>query len=451
MPNKFMITEILQDSIEKSSITLNNFSTDTTPLLTYFISSTSSHHPQCTISTINSLTSNNSNSSNSIQHTISFIDHNHIGNHKHYGIQIGLCSDSLNLLNSKVYTEYLPNIFKSEINNHLLSQPTQNETENQVRLSSNNSCLTDYHHHHPHSMNDKQFREEFLKLFNLIIFKQTNESNFSQNKLTEDNQCKDDKDKNLLSVNDTEKNSSYNCPKVLDLSSPKMNQTNRSKHQCNLWPSIFKELGFNCKPMIAIEDYHERSSSDSSSNNQFSKSNYLFSCESSVSYASMLDMVKSDDDDDDLSQKWCFKSDTNTKTSSYNEKRLIRRKFRKSFLPKINQTSEFERKHRQAYSTDQLERLETEFQKDKYLKLNRRIELSNELNLTETQIKTWFQNRRTKWKKKLYWLNSASQFSVNSVKHGKSSWSVANKPTTNNEQESIMNNYYTSFISTQFH
>uniref|UniRef100_A0A8R1HSL3 Homeobox domain-containing protein n=1 Tax=Caenorhabditis japonica TaxID=281687 RepID=A0A8R1HSL3_CAEJA len=60
-----------------------------------------------------------------------------------------------------------------------------------------------------------------------------------------------------------------------------------------------------------------------------------------------------------------------------------------------------ERKPRQAYSARQLDRLETEFQSDKYLSVNKRIQLSQSLNLTETQIKTWFQNRRTKWKKQL--------------------------------------------------
>lgn len=152
--------------------------------------------------------------SNSIQHTISFIDHDHAVKHKNYEIQIGLCSNSLNLLNPKVYTKYLSNLFKSELNNHLLSQPTQNETENQVGLSSNNNCLADYYYYYPHhhSINDKQLKEEFLKLFNLMISKQTNEDNFSQPKLSEDVECKDDNDNSLLLVNDTEKNSSHNCP-----------------------------------------------------------------------------------------------------------------------------------------------------------------------------------------------------------------------------------------------
>uniref|UniRef100_A0A914V3B7 Homeobox domain-containing protein n=1 Tax=Plectus sambesii TaxID=2011161 RepID=A0A914V3B7_9BILA len=60
-----------------------------------------------------------------------------------------------------------------------------------------------------------------------------------------------------------------------------------------------------------------------------------------------------------------------------------------------------ERKPRQAYSSRQLERLEEEFKKDKYLSVSKRIDLSKTLTLTETQIKTWFQNRRTKWKKQL--------------------------------------------------
>ncbi|XP_060526736.1 homeobox protein engrailed-1a [Cylas formicarius] len=60
-----------------------------------------------------------------------------------------------------------------------------------------------------------------------------------------------------------------------------------------------------------------------------------------------------------------------------------------------------DRKPRQAYSAKQLERLEGEFKVDKYLSVSKRMELSKALGLTEVQIKTWFQNRRTKWKKQL--------------------------------------------------
>ncbi|CAG0897612.1 unnamed protein product [Cyprideis torosa] len=60
-----------------------------------------------------------------------------------------------------------------------------------------------------------------------------------------------------------------------------------------------------------------------------------------------------------------------------------------------------DRKPRQAYTSKQLERLESEFKMDKYLSVSKRMELSSTLNLTEVQIKTWFQNRRTKWKKQM--------------------------------------------------
>ncbi|KAI6175998.1 Homeobox domain-containing protein [Aphelenchoides bicaudatus] len=72
-----------------------------------------------------------------------------------------------------------------------------------------------------------------------------------------------------------------------------------------------------------------------------------------------------------------------------------------------------DRKPRQAYSILQLERLENEFNLDKYLSVNKRMELAHELELSETQIKTWFQNRRTKWKKEM--TSSLKEFYHNAI------------------------------------
>ncbi|XP_032664133.1 homeobox protein Hox-B2a-like [Odontomachus brunneus] len=54
---------------------------------------------------------------------------------------------------------------------------------------------------------------------------------------------------------------------------------------------------------------------------------------------------------------------------------------------------------RTAYTSTQLLHLEREFQNGRYLCRARRIQISASLNLTEKQIKVWFQNRRMKHKK----------------------------------------------------
>ena len=57
------------------------------------------------------------------------------------------------------------------------------------------------------------------------------------------------------------------------------------------------------------------------------------------------------------------------------------------------------KKLRPLFSAHQIQTMEKEFTKCRYVIENRRAELASDLNLTETQVKTWFQNRRTKWKK----------------------------------------------------
>ncbi|XP_042579987.1 barH-like 1 homeobox protein [Cyprinus carpio] len=57
------------------------------------------------------------------------------------------------------------------------------------------------------------------------------------------------------------------------------------------------------------------------------------------------------------------------------------------------------RKARTAFSDHQLAQLERSFERQKYLSVQDRMELAASLNLTDTQVKTWYQNRRTKWKR----------------------------------------------------
>lgn len=54
---------------------------------------------------------------------------------------------------------------------------------------------------------------------------------------------------------------------------------------------------------------------------------------------------------------------------------------------------------RTIFTPEQLERLEKEFDRQQYMVGAERHFLAASLNLTETQVKVWFQNRRIKWRK----------------------------------------------------
>ncbi|KAF7489652.1 BarH-like 1 homeobox protein [Sarcoptes scabiei] len=58
-----------------------------------------------------------------------------------------------------------------------------------------------------------------------------------------------------------------------------------------------------------------------------------------------------------------------------------------------------QRKARTAFTDHQLQTLEKSFERQKYLSVQDRMELAAKLNLSDTQVKTWYQNRRTKWKR----------------------------------------------------
>jgi hypothetical protein len=68
-------------------------------------------------------------------------------------------------------------------------------------------------------------------------------------------------------------------------------------------------------------------------------------------------------------------------------------------LPQDRQTNRSSRKHRTTFTDSQLYQLELEFANTKYLSLAERQRIAQMLDMTDVQVKTWFQNRRMKFKR----------------------------------------------------
>ena len=66
---------------------------------------------------------------------------------------------------------------------------------------------------------------------------------------------------------------------------------------------------------------------------------------------------------------------------------------------KLKKRSTKVRRRRTAFTSFQLKCLEEKFLSNKYLTIAERDVLAKSLNLSNKQVKTWFQNRRTKWKR----------------------------------------------------
>jgi len=92
--------------------------------------------------------------------------------------------------------------------------------------------------------------------------------------------------------------------------------------------------------------------------------------------------ILDEDVESDVTEVQLLSDEEEGSTSSYNS----------------NQNSK-SRRIRTAYSYEQLVALENKFRTTRYLSVCERLNLALSLALSETQVKIWFQNRRTKWKK----------------------------------------------------
>ncbi|XP_076022875.1 ventral anterior homeobox 1 [Genypterus blacodes] len=97
----------------------------------------------------------------------------------------------------------------------------------------------------------------------------------------------------------------------------------------------------------------------------------------------------------------CEKNRGNTGDPDYCRRILVRDakgSIREIILPK-GLDLDRPKRTRTSFTAEQLYRLEMEFQRCQYVVGRERTELARQLNLSETQVKVWFQNRRTKQKK----------------------------------------------------
>ncbi|KAK6971116.1 homeobox protein engrailed-2b [Biomphalaria glabrata] len=158
-------------------------------------------------------------------------------------------------------------------------------------------------------------------------------------------------------------------------------------------PKDFKDI--YCKPgnAAAISSERKRSSTSDVQSGKGSKPKVMKQ-ENSISKKSGTDLkptgtVASQKDLSNL-PAWVF-------CTRYSDRPSSGPRYRK---PRQKTKSEVDKRPRTAFSSQQLQRLRLEFESCPYLCEKRRRQLSVELNLSESQVKIWFQNKRAKLKKR---------------------------------------------------
>ncbi|CAF1190755.1 unnamed protein product [Rotaria sordida] len=113
-------------------------------------------------------------------------------------------------------------------------------------------------------------------------------------------------------------------------------------------------------------------------------------------YSQIIDMMRDDNTTEEEEEESRLSNNSNNIDNNSDDELCAS----SSCLTAINlRQNKKQRKPRTAFTDAQLNTLEKTFERQKYLSVQERLELANRLHLSDTQVKTWYQNRRTKWKR----------------------------------------------------